>query len=94
MSSVNLQVSESVLAFSLVVLLAVVLRRFSIISEEDGGLFARLRVKVVLPVVIFSKLAALPIAGHQFLLVLVMIVSGLVCFLEHTQVFESFEVDK
>ena len=76
---VTLHVVETVLAFSSVVLLAVVLKKFKIIGEEDGPLFARLITHAIAPVVIFSQLATHPVTVRQFSLVLAMIVAGSVC---------------
>ena len=81
MNSINLQVTESVLAFSLVVLAIVLLKQASVISQEDGKLFARLLTQVVLPAMIFSQLAFLPVSSRQLLLVVVMIVSGVASLL-------------
>ncbi|MDO9532865.1 MAG: AEC family transporter [Deltaproteobacteria bacterium] len=74
-----LQVSQTVLAFAAVVLLCVFLKYRGIIKAEHGPLFARLLTQVVLPVVIFSKLATHPIALRQLLLVVSMIVAVIVC---------------
>ncbi len=75
----NLQVFQTVLAFAFVVLLCVLLKRRGLISEEHGPLFARLLTQVVLPVVIFAKLATQPIAPSQFLLVLAMMGTVAAC---------------
>ena len=75
----TLQVFQTVLAFAIVVLLCVLLKKLAVIKEEHGPLFARLLTQVALPVVIFTQLATHPIAGRQFLLVLAMMVSGTIC---------------
>jgi len=54
MSNVEIRVAETVLAFSLVVLLSVLLKRHGIVHEEDRTLFSRLLTQAALPVVIFS----------------------------------------
>ena len=74
-----LEVSQTVLAFAAVVLLCLFLKHRSIIKAEHGPLFARLLTQVVLPVVIFSKLATHPIAPRQLLLVVSMIVAVIIC---------------
>jgi malate permease and related proteins len=74
-----LQVSQTVLAFAAVVLLCVFLKYRGAIKAEHGPLFARLLTQVVLPVVIFSKLATHPIGPRQLLLVASMIVAVIVC---------------
>jgi predicted permease len=72
----NLQVFETVIAFTIVVLLGIMLRKLSIIKEEDGNVFARLLTQAVLPAVIFLQLSATPIKAGQFLLVLSIFVAG------------------
>jgi len=74
-----LQVFQTVLAFASVVLLCVFLKHRFIIKAEHGPLFARLLTQVALPLVIFTKLAAHPIALRQLLPVVSMIVAILVC---------------
>jgi predicted permease len=75
----TLQVFQTVLAFASVVLLCVFLKYRGIIKAEHGTLFAQLLTQVVLPVVIFSKLATHPIGPRQLLLVVSMIVAVIVC---------------
>jgi len=82
MTSVKFQVTETVLAFALVVLLAVALKRRGVITQEDGSRFAQLLTQVVLPAVIFSQLATHQITSQQFLMVLAM---GLQPLLASTQ---------
>jgi len=74
-----LQVFQTVLAFASVVLLCLFLKYRGIIKAEHSPLFAQLLIQVVLPVVIFSKLATHPIAPRQLLLVVSMIVAVIVC---------------
>jgi predicted permease len=57
------------------------LRKMSIIKEEDGNVFARLLTQAVLPAVIFLQLSATPIKAGQFLLVLSIFVAGVVSML-------------
>ena len=78
---VSLQVFETVFAFTIVVLFCLVLRKFSIIKEEDGNVFAKLLTHAVLPAVIFLQLSATPIKGNQFLLVLSIFVAGVLSML-------------
>jgi predicted permease len=77
----NLQVLETVLAFTIVVLFCLLLRRLSIIKEEDGNVFAKLLTQVVLPAVIFLQLSATPIKAGQFILVLSILVAGVLSML-------------
>lgn len=74
----ELQVVETVLAFSGVVALCILLKRFSVIRESDCPLFARLLTQVALPAVIFHQLSTQPVSGRQFLMIVVMIATGLV----------------
>lgn len=80
-TTADLHVVETVLAFAFVVALCVVLKKRSIIREEDSPLFARLLTQVALPAVIFYQLSTHPVSGRQFLMILVMIVTGLVSLL-------------
>jgi len=75
--TVNLQVFETVFAFTIVVMLCLLLRKYSVIKEEDGGVFARLLTQVVLPAVIFLQLSATPIRSNQLLLVVAIFIAGL-----------------
>jgi len=75
--SVNLHIFQTIFAFTIVVLACLLLRKYSIIKEEDGSVFARLMTQAVLPAVIFFQLSAIPIQGCQFLMVFAMIITGL-----------------
>jgi predicted permease len=75
----TLQVFQSVLAFATVVLLCVLMKKWAVVREEHGPLFANLLTQVALPVVIITQLATHPLEARQLLLVLAMIVSGTVC---------------
>ncbi len=77
----NLQVFETVFAFIIVILLCLLLRKFSIIKEEDGKVFSNLLTKAVLPAVIFLQLSATPIKSNQFLLVFAVFVAGILSML-------------
>ncbi len=79
--TVSLQVFETVFAFIIVILLCLVLRKFSIIKEEDGKVFSNLLTKAVLPAVIFLQLSATPIRTNQFLLVFAVFVAGVLSML-------------
>jgi len=78
---VTLQVFETVFAFTIVVMFCLLLRKYSIIKEEDGKVFARLLTQAVLPAVIFLQLSATPIKAGQFLLVLSIFVAGILSML-------------
>lgn len=75
--SVNLQVTETIFAFTIGVMIGVLLRKFSIISETDGKTFTKLLTNVILPAVIFLQLSSVSIGSQQILLIVAMIVSGL-----------------
>jgi len=75
--SIDLHIFQTVFAFTIVVFACLLLRKYSIIKEEDGNVFARLMTQAVLPAVIFFQLSAIPLKGGQLLMVLAMIVTGL-----------------
>jgi len=77
----KLQVFETVFAFTIVVLFCLLLRKLSIIKEEDGKVFAKLLTQAVLPAVIFLQLSVTPIKAGQFLLVLAIFVAGVLSML-------------
>ena len=72
----NLQVFETVFAFTIIVILCLLLRKLSIVKVEDGNIFTKLLTQVVLPAVIFLQLSATPIKSGQFLLVFAVFVAG------------------
>ncbi len=77
----NLQVFETVFAFTIVVLICLLLRKLSIIKTEDNMVFTKLLTQVVLPAVIFLQLSATPIKSGQFLLVFAVFVAGVLSML-------------
>jgi malate permease and related proteins len=76
--SVNLHIFQTVFAFTIVVIICLLLRRYSIIKEADGNVFARLMTQAVLPAVIFFQLSAIPLKSSQFYMVFAMIFTGLI----------------
>jgi malate permease and related proteins len=72
----KLTVFETILAFALVVVLALMLRRRSVIPAESTPMFARLLTRVVLPAVIIAHLGRNPIHERQLLLIVAMLSSG------------------
>jgi len=74
----SLRVTETILAFALVVLLVVFLKRKNIIGNAEIKPLSRLMTTAVLPAVIFLQLSMTPIASQQFVLVMIMFISGLV----------------
>jgi predicted permease len=77
----SLQVFETVFAFTIVVMFCLLLRKYSIIKEADGNVFAKLLTQAVLPAVIFLQLSATPIKSSQFLLVLAIFIAGILSML-------------
>jgi predicted permease len=75
--SVDLQVFETVLAFTLVIIFCLFLRKFSVIREEHSNIFAKLLTQAVLPAVIFLQLSGTPVKSSQVLLILAVFVAGL-----------------
>ena len=79
--SVTINVVETVIAFSLLVVVTIILKKVDIIKKEDSQTFSKLLTQVVLPAVIFSKLSTNPVKEDQFFLILAMIVAGTVSLL-------------
>ncbi len=77
----SLHVVETVLAFTAVVAVALLLRRLGMLREEDSGLFARLLTQAVLPAVVFNQLVTRPIEAHQLWLVLIVLLAGVLSML-------------
>ena len=67
----NLQVFETVFAFTIVVLLCLLLRKLSIIKTGDNMVFTKLLTQVVPPAVIFLQLSALVMAHIVLSIVMV-----------------------
>jgi malate permease and related proteins len=77
----NLQVAETVIAFSVVILICLLLRRFSIIKEGDEKVFSKLLTQLVLPAAIFLQLSSAPIKSSQIMMVVAIIIAGLLSIL-------------
>ena len=77
-SAVGLQVSETVIAFMLLVLAAYFLKKKGALKQEDGPMFSRLLTQAVLPATIFYELWTHPLSGATIIPVLIMLVSGVV----------------
>jgi predicted permease len=78
---VKIQVLETVLAFTIVVLLGLLLRKFSVITQEDKKVFTKLLTKVVLPAAIFLQLSGMPVRSSQLLMVLSVFIAGIASML-------------
>jgi len=72
----TLRVTDTILAFALVVLLVFILKRKNIVSTGDLKKYSKLMTTGVLPAVIFLQLSQNPVHGHQFVLVLIMFFAG------------------
>ena len=78
MSAVSLHVTETVLAFTMMVIMAYFLKRKGILKQEDSVLFAKLLTQAILPATIFYQLWTNPLSGESLAPVLVMFLSGTV----------------
>ena len=74
---VDLQVIESLLAFTIVVAFVLALRHWKVLSSDDVPRFSRLLIKVVLPVVVASELIVIDFNVHTVLLIVAMYAAGL-----------------
>jgi malate permease and related proteins len=73
----TLHITETIFAFAFVVLLVVILKRRNIISSNDLKSYSRLMTTTILPAVIFLQLSNNPVHERQFILVMIMLVSGI-----------------
>ncbi len=73
---IKLQVIETVIAFSLLVGIVVVLKQRGLFSREDGVRYSNLMTQLILPAVIFLQLASNPVSERQFLAVVAMFLAG------------------
>lgn len=73
----TLRVTETVIAFALVIVLVVLLKRKKVVSESDLPSLSALMTKAILPAVIFLQLSMNPIRGEQLVLVMIMFLAGL-----------------
>ncbi len=76
MSMVGLHVVETVIAFTLLVMAAYLLKRKGVLKQEDSPLFARLLTQAVLPATIFYQLLTHRLSGESLAPVLIMFLSG------------------
>jgi len=79
MIDTTLHVTETIFAFALVVLLVFILKKKNIVSTGDLKKYSKLMTMGVLPAVIFLQLSQNPVHLHQFILVLIMFISGVCC---------------
>ncbi len=73
----TLHVTETILAFALIVLLVVLLKKKNIVSADDIKSYTRLMTTAIMPAVIFLQLSTNPVNGRQFILVLIMFLAGI-----------------
>ncbi|MEI7636744.1 MAG: AEC family transporter [Syntrophus sp. (in: bacteria)] len=78
MSAVSLHVAETVIAFTLIVMVAYFMKIKGILKQEDSALFARLLTQAILPATIFYQLWTHPLSGESLAPVLIMFLSGTV----------------
>lgn len=76
MIGTTLQVTETIFAFALVVLLVFILKKRKVVSPGDLKKYSKLMTMGILPAVIFLQLSQNPVHGHQFILVLIMFLAG------------------
>jgi predicted permease len=76
--AIGIHVSETVIAFSLLVVMAYSLKKKGLLKQEDSGIFARLLTKAVLPATIFYQLWTYPLTGEIIVPIIVMFLSGIV----------------
>lgn len=76
MNQANVHIIETILAFALVVGLAVLLKKEKVVSKADVPVMAKLMTLVVLPGVIFFQFLRHPPAGRHVLPILVMFLAG------------------
>jgi predicted permease len=77
MSQIGIHVSETVLAFTLLVVMAYTLKKKGILRQEDSSIFARLLTNAVLPATIFYQLWTYPLSGEIIIPIFIMFLSGI-----------------
>src|ERR1019366_77446 len=76
LTQANIHLTETLVAFALIVLLNVFLKRKGILLDSDTPTFTRLLTQVVLPVFIFFQLFRYPPGVRYLLPVLAMFIAG------------------
>ena len=77
MFTTTLHITETILAFAFIVMIVVLLKKKNIISVKDTKSYSRLMTTTILPAVIFLELSLNPVHERQFILVMIMLVSGI-----------------
>lgn len=73
----TIRVTETIIAFALVVILISLLKRKKVVQVEDIRSFSKLLINVVLPAVIFLELSTTPVTRSQIVLVMIMFIAGI-----------------
>ena len=73
----TLHITETIFAFAFIVMLVVILKKRNIISINELKSYSRLMTMVILPAVIFLQLSTNPVHERQFILVMIMLGSGI-----------------
>ncbi|MFZ2445288.1 MAG: AEC family transporter [Syntrophobacteraceae bacterium] len=76
MSKVSMYVAETVIAFSLLVVAAYLLKRKGVLKQEDSAVFARLLTQAVLPATILYQLWTHRISGESVVPIMIIILTG------------------
>jgi len=76
--NVQLQIFESVISFAALVGIIYFLKTRNFFKEEEGKSFSKLLVDIVLPAMIFLQLASHQISSGQFILIVIMLLSGVI----------------
>ena len=69
---------ECVISFAILVSIVYYLKTKSFFVESEGKSFSKLLVEIVLPAMIFMQLATHQISSSQFILILIMLLSGII----------------
>jgi len=73
----TIRVTETIIAFALVVLLISLLKRKKVVQVEDIRSFSKLLINAVLPAVILLELSTTPVTRSQTVLVMIMFIAGI-----------------
>lgn len=92
--NIQLQIFESVISFAVLVGIVYVLKTKKFFDENEGKSFSKLLIDLVLPVMIFFQLASHQISGNQFVLILIMLLSGIITIISAYFVAKLITKDK
>jgi malate permease and related proteins len=76
--NVQLQMFECVISFAILVGIIYYLKTRNFFREDEGKSFSKLLVEIVLPAMIFMQLASHQISSGQFILIVIMLLSGVI----------------